>query len=1481
MPRTCLLLAAMMLAATAVCAQQPGNLLLNSAAEEGDTAPLNWRNEGGMGSWTEDEVHSGARSLKLQQLEGDGRRGWTSEMIPIPEPGETQFMFSVWAKLEQVTGGSGAFIGFYHTDENGARIGQSGMYVVGGAGDEVATHDWARHITVSQLTPEVKGVRVNVRLYHATGTAWFDDMRVAVFDRKPITRPRSIRRGLRLGEPGACAIVSAAGADEHARELQAALRGLGLASPILAHDEIDLLGDGRDLIILGNLANSEAVEALYLRMYSLADNWFPGAGGYALRPLYDCLGTGGNYLVVEASDEAGLATGLETLVESLEKAGPPHDLPLTVETGPGWGGVSTLPWRGGGGRRQMVPAVSYLKSGDMEHAQAFREAILAAASESDEDLFGADRGIHLTWNTQSQSWDLMEACGVFSDDERVQVVNHMLRIMRSSEGEDMVRPSRSPRENHATRSARGFYYAWRHLNKYYRGEIEVDLIWWRNRLAGFWAGPFACSRSFEDSLSQHGLGGSMDNTLDIAFQEPEWSEEFFASGRARQMGERCIAICNNMGQTVMLGDTSSGDHPTSIFSKLAWKLDDPRYLFMINQRQPLGTTTDEYLRGFDVGIAPAAPEDHFGLTVIPADDRFFHVSLHNTEGVDFARAFDKLTFREGFDPADEYLMMDGTAGGSHSYDDANTFGEFSANGRRWLCEIDIFNGPTMSFHNAVTIARGGLGESIPPQSAEVMRSSEGEGWAYTATRLPLYNGCDWTRHTLWQPNAWTFVLDEMVAREPGDYSFVDGWRSLGGPTLTTGLLECQQDEVRRHGYVWSAASLEDAVTDSSGKYYYNMRAFDALLCRTDEQGDWLEMTVSIENAGEYAMTVSTLDYTGRGIVRVSVDGEPFGEPIDLYRAGMPEVTARRLGTLELAAGEHKVRFTAVGRNERSDNYYMAIRELNLAPPSTAGDPIVRPNRFRLVFPENVPVSLDRDHETLGQYLPLNRHRDQYLNILEQSMNATLEPGQAACFQNLFYATKDPQRSVELRRLTDHATLIRSDGELAMVGAALEGTEAQAGAVQASGMMFLVSPTRVLLCQAAASVGGTDLAEGTCAHPEAVRAALQGAWDATSATGAEGRLPWAAAPPLSEAWTADLAASPLSVEMVHGGEGVRLAVGDLDGMVTTWDAAGQTASEMLTDGPVHALEAADLDGDNDEELLVGSDDEQVYALNADLSERWHDRIEFGKPIWPYWTLGSSKVRRIYADDITGDGIPEVLMGVGNMHLHCYDAAGEELWRYRTDHGICTTITTADFFGDGRNLVLAGNGLTSSAETLWILDAAGEVVKRYRNGSWCTALPAIAVGDLDGDGNLTAFGGNNRGDVRAWETDSEHTVPLWSNNLTRPIRSLTVLPGVVAVGSDSGYLCAFDQAGEKAWGMPLSSAITHTALVRDEGATPVLAAGCKDGQVFIVTPDGRLIGHHDLGARLRDMVVADVDGDGHDDIVAVTCEPNRLVVISLPG
>jgi len=255
-----------------------------------------------------------------------------------------------------------------------------------------------------------------------------------------------------------------------------------------------------------------------------------------------------------------------------------------------------------------------------------------------------------------------------------------------------------------------------------------------------------------------------------------------------------------------------------------------------------------------------------------------------------------------------------------------------------------------------------------------------------------------------------------------------------------------------------------------------------------------------------------------------------------------------------------------------------------------------------------------------------------------------------------------------------------------------------------------------------------------------------------------------------------------------------------------------------------------------------------------------------------------VRALVADDLDGDGTPEVYAGAGDMNVHALSATGELLWGIQGEPGVPSTLRTGEPFGDGRRLLMAGSGLTSYGGRSWLLDAQGQLVHLY-GGLKSAAVQDIAAADLDGDGTPTVFVGTARGDLYAWAPDGKWPNPRWVRNFTRPVRALAVLPtqpGLIAVGADSGSLSAFDEAGEMAWTLSLGSAVTHTALVRRGGDT-LLAAGCRTGEVFLVTLDGAVRARVDAGGALQEMAVADLDGDGGDEILAATDAPRRLTAV----
>lgn len=230
----------------------------------------------------------------------------------------------------------------------------------------------------------------------------------------------------------------------------------------------------------------------------------------------------------------------------------------------------------------------------------------------------------------------------------------------------------------------------------------------------------------------------------------------------------------------------------------------------------------------------------------------------------------------------------------------------------------------MSFHNAVTVARAGLGEPDVPQAAELVTSARGDGYAYTATRLPHYNHTAWTRHLLWLPGRYTFAWDELTAEEAGEYSFVLGWRSLGQPSLRPGRFISAQDERKQAGLVFDGPALVKSVSANSGKVLYLLSGYNALFYRADQPGDFVEVVVKVPQAAEYEPVIRTLRFSGRATVQTSLDGRPLGPPLDLYMGGGPQVAEAAAGKVALTAGEHRLRFEVVGKNPASAAYTFAI-----------------------------------------------------------------------------------------------------------------------------------------------------------------------------------------------------------------------------------------------------------------------------------------------------------------------------------------------------------------------------------------------------------------------------------------------------------------------------------------------------------------------------------------------------------------------------
>ena len=126
------------------------------------------------------------------------------------------------------------------------------------------------------------------------------------------------------------------------------------------------------------------------------------------------------------------------------------------------------------------------------------------------------------------------------------------------------------------------------------------------------------------------------------------------------------------------------------------------------------------------------------------------------------------------------------------------------------------------------------------------------------------------------------------------------------------------------------------------------------------------------------------------------------------------------------------------------------------------------------------------------------------------------------------------------------------------------------------------------------------------------------------------------------------------------------------------------------------------------------------------------------------------------------------------------------------------------------------------------------------------------------------------------------------------------------ADTGHLAIFNAAAHLAGGRltidlaalasnyrtlaKLSAPAEAAAVVKanayglgiDRVVPVLLAAGCKDGRVFLVTPSGEMAGQAARPGRLQDLAVVRnaADGTRSDAVVVVSADPNEVWMLAAP-
>lgn len=336
----------------------------------------------------------------------------------------------------------------------------------------------------------------------------------------------------------------------------------------------------------------------------------------------------------------------------------------------------------------------------------------------------------------------------------------------------------------------------------------------------------------------------------------------------------------------------------------------------------------------------------------------------------------------------------------------------------------------------------------------------------------------------------------------------------------------------------------------------------------------------------------------------------------------------------------------------------------------------------------------------------------------------------------------------------------------------------------------------------------------------------------------------------------------------------IVVGGSDGTVCALGADGTPRWRVRLGGVVHALDAADLDGDGRGEVVAGCGDKKLYVLNADGSERW----SLAPPPRSYERPGYRGVEPFqgailvsFTADINGDGKREILVGSANWWTYCYDAAGTLLWSTVNWAHNPTCGVVADLDGDGKMEVLMGNDYASAA----IYRQDGTLLT-HLGMTWHAGPTAIDAADRNGDGRAEVVCGDLGGRV----TFYAHPDKKESHELGTCITAVRVanLKGAqtrqAVVASRNNYLYAFDEQGKPLWHRHMGDVPADVAVADLDGdGRDEIVAACEDGWVRVLRSDGQEMGAWHVGeaagpltlVRRKEggflLAVASADGQVH--------------------
>ncbi|NLX13708.1 MAG: hypothetical protein GXY44_08670, partial [Phycisphaerales bacterium] len=670
-------------------------------------------------------------------------------------------------------------------------------------------------------------------------------------------------------------------------------------------------------IVLGSIVNNRRLLYSYSHSQLFADDYYPGSSGYDVRSIHDPWGTSKNIISIGASDIEGARAGVAALIKKFGDGGSRLVIPrilevhltgeaqrregrhFTAELGDEYieqqkneaeSGLKAGIHTGLFGQARKVGAL-YALTRKPDYARVFVWLIRRAKAHYDTKpgTYGGPWGMDSDFAIYSvmPAWDEVEEDPSLTDQDRLDV-SRILFDWVSEVG--VAGRARGPkvRYNHQTFPALGLTYAGHYFAKHYQ---VIEAHEWLNIAANTFAVQIDTDKAHCDCNAYQWL--TLHHT--ILYSLATQNLKYFENGNMRRNAEYAIHTMNNLGFQVAYGDIGHWGIigiESYILQIAEWYYRDGRARWVFDKKMAIRnlTATSQYRT---CQVEPVSPEDLSGATVWPLAELWYK-SFLDESGIPFDRTVDKIIFREGFDPNDQYLLLDGLSISGHGHKDGNSILAWSQNNRVWLTDGDYIKA-LPKFHNGVLVLRDGQSATMPP-AVELVSFSDLPSTAVSRTVKCNYAGADWMRNIVWLKGRVFLVLDHMEAKTDGEFSFRAVWQTIGEVDHQGSVLDInQKGQFARLAMTDDISTLlhDDPALGKNWAAYPHatepiIRVFQGVLAQDMKQGDTAYLFTALHASGDKPSPAGLRRVAPNAAV-LTGDGEPvlLVSPSPTHREVLP------------------------------------------------------------------------------------------------------------------------------------------------------------------------------------------------------------------------------------------------------------------------------------------------------------------------------------------------------------------------------------------------------------------------------------------------------------------------------------------------------------------------------------------------------------------------------------------------------------------